>query len=99
VKVIENRAPRRIFISKRDDMAGCWREQHNEELYKLHSPPNIILMITSKRMRTSGHAARTGRRILLKSLKEKSTRKVQTQVGVKVFGREPQMYKMKTYIY
>jgi hypothetical protein len=31
---------------------------HNEETYSLHSPPNIIRVTESKKMRYAGHAAR-----------------------------------------
>jgi hypothetical protein len=30
--VFENRVLRRIFGPKRDEMIGCWRKLHNEEL-------------------------------------------------------------------
>jgi hypothetical protein len=34
--VFENRALRRIFGSKREEMAGGWRRLHNEELGGLY---------------------------------------------------------------
>jgi hypothetical protein len=41
--VFENRALRRIFGPKRDEVTGDWRKLHNEELHNLYSLPNIIL--------------------------------------------------------
>jgi hypothetical protein len=37
LRVFENRVLRRIFGSKRDEMTGWWRKQHNEELHELYS--------------------------------------------------------------
>jgi hypothetical protein len=41
-------------------VTGDWRKLHNEELHNLHSSPNIIRMITSRRMRWAEHVARMG---------------------------------------
>jgi hypothetical protein len=49
--VFENRVLRRIFVLKRDEIVGGWRKLHNEELHNLHSSPNIIRMIKSRRIR------------------------------------------------
>jgi hypothetical protein len=46
---------RRIFGLK-----GDWIRMHNEELHDLYSSPNIIRMITSRRMIWVGHVARVG---------------------------------------
>jgi hypothetical protein len=35
--VFENRALRRIFGPKRDEVTGEWRKLHNEELHDLYS--------------------------------------------------------------
>jgi hypothetical protein len=43
--VFENRALRRIFGPKRDEVTGGWRKLHNEELHNLYFTPNIIIMI------------------------------------------------------
>jgi hypothetical protein len=43
--VSENRALRRIFGPKRNEVIGGWRKLHNEELHDLYSSPNIIIMI------------------------------------------------------
>jgi hypothetical protein len=49
--VFENRVLRRIFGPRRDEVTGEWGKLHNEVLHNLHSSPNIIRMIKSKRMR------------------------------------------------
>ena len=41
LRVFENRALRRIFGSKRDEVTGEWRRLHNEELNDLYCSPNI----------------------------------------------------------
>jgi hypothetical protein len=51
LKVFENRALRRIFGPKRNEVTGGWRKLHNEENNKLYSSPSIIKIINSKRMR------------------------------------------------
>jgi hypothetical protein len=55
---------RRIFGPKTDEVTGCWRKLHNEELHRLYSSPSIITrrMIKSRRMRWAEHVARMGRR-------------------------------------
>jgi hypothetical protein len=39
-----------------------WRRLHNEKLYALHSSPNIIRVIKSRRLRWAGQVARIGER-------------------------------------
>jgi hypothetical protein len=39
-----------------------WRKLHNEELNDLYTPPNIVRVIKSRRMRWVGYVARTGER-------------------------------------
>ena len=51
---------RRIFGSKRDEVTGKWRKQHNEELKDLYCSPNIVLVIKSRKIRWVGHVARMG---------------------------------------
>jgi hypothetical protein len=56
LRAFENRVLR-IFGLKIDEMTGGWRKLHNEELHNLYSPPSIIRMIKSRRMRWAGHVA------------------------------------------
>jgi hypothetical protein len=60
--VFENRLLRGIFGPKRDEVTGEWRMWHNLELHNLHSSPDIIRRIKSRRMRWAGHVARMGER-------------------------------------
>jgi PAS domain-containing protein len=62
LRVYENRVLRKIFGPKREEVIGEWRRLHNDELYELYSSPNIIRVITSRRMRWIGYMARTGDR-------------------------------------
>jgi hypothetical protein len=55
--VFKDRALRRIFGWKRDEVTGGWRKLHDEELHNLYPSPNIIKMIKLKRMRWAGHVA------------------------------------------
>jgi hypothetical protein len=60
--VFENRALRKIFGPKRDEVRGKRRTLHNEELYDLYSSPNNIRVIKSRRMRWAGRVERMGER-------------------------------------
>jgi hypothetical protein len=70
LKVFENRALRRIFGPKRDEVTGEWRKLHNEELNDLYSLPNIVSVIESRRLRWAGHVARMGERFVQGSGRE-----------------------------
>jgi hypothetical protein len=58
--VFENRALRRIFGPKRDEVTGGWGKLHNEELHNLYSSPSIIRTIKSRGMRWAEHVAQMG---------------------------------------
>ena len=60
LSVFENRVLRRVFEPKGDEVTGECRKLHNEELSGLYSLPNIVRVVTSRRMRWAGHVARTG---------------------------------------
>jgi hypothetical protein len=60
LRILENRALRRIFGPKRDEVTGDWRKLHNEELNDLYCSPNIVRAIKSRIMRWAGHVPRTG---------------------------------------
>ena len=62
LKVFENRALRRIFGPRRDEVTGEWEKLHNVELNDLYSSPSIVRVIKSRRMRWVGHVARVGNR-------------------------------------
>jgi hypothetical protein len=47
LRVFENRALRRIFGPKSDEVTGEWRKLHNEEILILYASPNIIRQIKS----------------------------------------------------
>jgi hypothetical protein len=51
LRVFENGVLRRTLGPKRNEVAGEWRKLHNEELHDQHSSPNIVRVITSRRMR------------------------------------------------
>jgi hypothetical protein len=48
---------RRIFGTKREEVAGGWRRL---KLHNFYVPPTIIRVIKSRRMRWAGHVAQMG---------------------------------------
>jgi hypothetical protein len=63
VRVFESRVLKGIFRPKRDEMTGGCRKLHNEELHNLYSSPDIIRVISSRRMRWERHATCMGEMI------------------------------------
>jgi hypothetical protein len=51
LREFENRVLEKIFGPKRDEATGDWRKLHNEELHNLYSSPNIVTMITLRRLK------------------------------------------------
>jgi hypothetical protein len=60
LRVYENRLLWRIFGPKRDEVAGEWRNVHNEELSYLYVSRNIVWMVKSRRLKWVGNVAHTG---------------------------------------
>ena len=56
--MFENKVLRKIFGAKRDKITGKWRKLYNAELHALHSSPNIIRNLKSRRLRWAGHIVR-----------------------------------------
>ena len=54
---MKNRILRRIFGSERDEY-GEWKRLHNKELHSLCRSPNTVMVITTRRLRWTGHVAR-----------------------------------------
>jgi len=62
MRVFENMMLRGIFGAKRDEVTVEWRKVHNEELSELYCSPDILRVMTSRRMRWEGHVAWMGQR-------------------------------------
>jgi len=60
--VFENRRLRRIFGPKRDKVIRERRKLHNEEFNDVHSSPNIVRVIKSRRMRWVEYVVCMGKR-------------------------------------
>jgi hypothetical protein len=55
LRVFENRVLSRIFGHRRNEVTRKWRKLHNKDLHDLYSSPNIVRVITSRKMRWAGH--------------------------------------------
>jgi len=60
LSVYENKALRKTYGLKWDEVNGEWRRLRNEELHNLYSSPNIIRVIKSRRKGWEGHVACMG---------------------------------------
>jgi len=58
--VFANSVLRRLFGSKREEVAGGWRGPHNEELHNLYASPDVTSVIKLRRMRWAGHVTHLG---------------------------------------
>jgi hypothetical protein len=61
LRVFENRVLRNFLGPKSDGATGEWRKLHNGELNDLYSLPNIVRVLTSRKMRWAGHVECMGR--------------------------------------
>jgi hypothetical protein len=77
--VFENRVPRKILRSKRDEVTGGWTELHSEELHNLYSSPGIMRMAKSRRVRWKGLVERIGIRGMHINNGEKARRNESTR--------------------
>jgi len=60
LRLFENIALRKIFVPKREEVAGKRRRLHNEDLYDPYFSPNIIWTIKLRRIRWARHVAHIG---------------------------------------
>ena len=59
-KVFENKALRRIFGPKKDEVRREWRKLHNEELNDRYSSPNIVRVMKTEKNKMSGPCSMYG---------------------------------------
>jgi hypothetical protein len=57
-KILTWNLPQKAGKIREED--GSWRKLHNDELHSLHSSPNIVRVIKSRRLRWAGHVALMG---------------------------------------
>jgi hypothetical protein len=58
--VYENKARKKVFRPKRDQVTGGWRKLCEKELSNLYSSPSVFRMIKSRRKRWKEHVAGMG---------------------------------------
>jgi len=56
--VFENRALKRVFGPKKDEVIRVWRKLNNEKFNVLYSSPKFFRIIKLRRMRWAGHVVR-----------------------------------------
>jgi hypothetical protein len=85
LRLFENKAQRRIFGPKRNEMTGMWTKLHKSELHHLYFSRSIIRIMKPRRMRSTWHVARTRTktnafRILSETWRSETTRKTKTKM-------------------
>jgi hypothetical protein len=60
LRVFENRMLTRIFGPERDEVTEEWRRLHNEELYDLYPPLNVIPSVQIKKNEMGGACGTNG---------------------------------------
>jgi hypothetical protein len=57
LRVFENGVLRRTSEPNSRDVKACWRKLHTGGFHDLHSSPNTIRVIKTRKMRWAGHVA------------------------------------------
>ena len=60
--MFENRALRRTFGSRSDELTGEWMKLHNEELNELYCSPSIVRVIKLRGMSWAAYISHMGNR-------------------------------------
>ena len=55
--VFMSKVARRIFGTKGEEAAECWRKLHNEVSHDMYCSPNITTVISGKKKKCAGHVA------------------------------------------
>jgi hypothetical protein len=58
--VFEIQVLKRIFVPKKEEMAGGWRRLHNEELHNLYASPDTVWVTNSGMIMWARHVGRMG---------------------------------------
>jgi hypothetical protein len=53
----------KVFVTKRKEVTGDWRQPHNEKHHDLYFSPNFIQIIKSRGIRCEGHVPCIGYKI------------------------------------
>ena len=56
----ENRVLRKVFVRKREEVTGGWRELRNEQLHELCRSSNVIRVFRLRRIGSVWHVACVG---------------------------------------